>query len=463
VPELRSLAFWYGSHVVSHNIPRRLAPRATLGRLVQPLQEFIDTEAAGGLALVFATIAAIVWANSPFSDSYENLLHAHVVLDLGFFTVDEPVHFWVNDVLMVLFFFLVGMEIKRELVIGELSSMRQAIVPFAAAAGGMIVPVAIFLLLVRDPIGQDGWGVPMATDIAFALGVAALLGPRVPIGLKVMLLALAIFDDLGAVAVIAIAYSDAVDFGPLLLGVGLLTVVWALGRMGVRELPVYIILGVLTWGAILESGVHPTTVGVALGVLTPLASRQPFEETQTEAREVLDTFDDPPPTSNDEARRQRIEALFRLRRLSDRAIAPLDRLEHQLNHWVAFAIVPIFALANAGVDLRGDTLPTALEEGLTWGVAIGLLLGKPVGIVAASWIAVRLGARLPGDATWAGVVGIGALAGIGFTVALFVAQLAYPEGPLLAQAKVGIFLGSIASGLVGYLLLRRLPAKPVDA
>src|SRR5690606_6124994 len=202
------------------------------------------------------------------------------------------------------------------------------------------------------------------TDIAFALGVAALLGPRVPIGLKVMLLALAIFDDLGSVAVIAIAYTETVSFGPLFLGLGFLALVWTISRLGVHELPVYIILGMFAWGAILESGVHPTTVGVALGVLTPLAARRPFDELGDEARDVLNSFDDPPPASHEDARRQRVDALVRLRRLSDRAVPPLDRLEHQLNHWVAFFIVPVFALANAGVDLRGDTLPTALGEGL---------------------------------------------------------------------------------------------------
>jgi NhaA family Na+:H+ antiporter len=265
------------------------------------------------------------------------------------------------------------------------------------------------------------------------------------------------------VAVIAVAYTESVSFGPLLLGGAFLVLVWVLSRLGVRELPVYVVLGLLTWGAVHESGVHPTTVGVAFGLLTPLAAREPFENLTGEAHDVLDSFDEEPPASRDEARRQRVDALFRLRRLSDHAIPPLDRLEHQLNHWVAFFVVPVFALANAGVDLRGDTLSTALGEGLTWGVAAGLLIGKPLGIMVACWVAVRLGARLPADATWFGVLGIGALAGIGFTVALFVAQLAYPDGPLLAQAKVGIFAGSIASGIIGYLLLRRMPRPAVDA
>jgi NhaA family Na+:H+ antiporter len=387
----------------------------------------MDTEAAGGIALLLAALAAIAWANSPWSAAYEDLLHQHVALDLRFYSLHESVHFWVNDGLMVLFFFLVGLEIKRELAVGELNSIRRAVVPFAAAAGGMVVPVAIFLATVHEPASRGGWGVPMATDIAFALGVTALLGSRVPVGLKVLLLALAIFDDLGAVAVIAVAYSDSIAFGPLLLGLAVLGAVYLATRLGVRPLPVYIALGVLAGAAMVKSGVHPTTVGVALGLLTPLTSRGASE-------------DDTPPRRT-----------------------PLDRLEHALNPWVAFLIVPLFALANAGVDLRGDALASAFGESITWGIAAGLFLGKPAGILLGTWLAVRLGAQLPAGATWPGILGVGAVAGIGFTVALFVAQLAYPDEALLTHAKVGIFAGSIASGLVGYLLLRRLSPPQLDS
>ncbi len=435
-----------------------------LGRLVQPLQEFIETEAAGGLVLMFATAVAIGWANSPWSDAYTDLLDAHVVVDLGFYRIDEPVHFWVNDVLMVLFFFLVGLEIKRELVIGELNSLRQAVVPFAAAAGGMVLPVVIFLVTVQDSSMRDGWGIPMATDIAFALGVAALLGPRIPLGLKVLLLALAIFDDLGAIAVIAVAYTDSVDFGPLLLGIALLGLVYTLNRLGVLALYVYVILGILTWAAVLKSGVHATTVGVALGLLTPVRSRFPLGELLDEAQRLLHSLQRELSASSAEANHNHgTDALRRLRQLGEHAVAPLDRLEHGLNPWVAFLIVPIFALANAGVDLRGDTLSAAFGESLTWGIAFGLLLGKPAGILLGAWVAVRLGAHLPRGTTWSGVLGVGALGGIGFTVALFVAQLAYTDEALLTHAKVGIFVGSIASGVIGYLLLRRLPMGSADS
>ncbi|MEZ4554032.1 MAG: Na+/H+ antiporter NhaA [Dehalococcoidia bacterium] len=439
-------------------------PPAMLSRLVQPLQEFTATEAAGGIVLVAATVVALAWANSPWSDAYQDLLHHHVVVDLGFYTIDESVHFWVNDVLMVLFFFLVGMEIKRELLVGEISSVRQAVVPLAAALGGMVVPVLIFLVIVGGSAGSHGWGIPMATDIAFALGVAALLGPRVPVGLKVLLLALAIFDDLGAVAVIAIVYSDSIAFGPLALGLLLLGGVFLMNRAGIRELSVYMFAGVLIWAAVVKSGVHPTTVGVALGVLTPIRSRYPLDRLRQEAGAFVQSLDAESGAHDRESERHfHSDAVLRLRKLAEDAVAPLFRLEHGLNYWVAFLIVPIFALANAGVDLRGDTLASATSERLTWGVALGLLLGKPLGIVIGSWVAVRLGAQLPSGTRWLGVLGIGAIAGIGFTVALFVAELAYTDEDLLTYGKVGILAGSFVSAIVGYLLLRRTTVPPPTA
>jgi NhaA family Na+:H+ antiporter len=452
------------SLVVTQHRVRDRVPWPPFGRLLQPVQEFIETEAAGGGALLLATVAALVWANSPWSGSYDDLLHHHFLLDLGFYVVDGSVHFWVNDALMVLFFFLVGMEIKRELVAGELNSMRRAAVPFAAAAGGMVVPAAIFLLAVHEPAARDGWGVPIATDIAFALGVTSLLGPRVPAGLKVLLLALAIFDDLGAVAVIAVAYTDTIAAGPLLLGLALLGAVYVAGRLGVRELPVYVLLGALAWAAVQKSGIHPTTVGVALGLLTPLSSPSRLDELTHEADGLLRSLEEEAAAGSAEARRGRhADALLRLRQLGDRAVPPLDRLEHALNPWVAFLVVPLFALANAGVDLRGDTLPSALGEPLTWGIAAGLFLGKPAGILLGTWLAIRLGAQLPEGVSWRGVLALGVVAGIGFTVALFVAQLAYPDEALLTHAKVGIFGGSIVSGVAGYLLLRGLPAPGARA
>lgn len=430
--------------------------RALVRPILQPVQEFIATEASGGLLLMVAAVFAIAWANSPWSEAYHHLLERHVVVDVGFYRVDQSVHWWVNDVAMVVFFFLMGLEIKRELVIGELNTVRRALVPLVAAAGGMVVPALIFLVMVRDPEAARGWGVPIATDIAFALGVATLLGQRVPIGLKVLLLGIAIFDDLGAVAVIAIFYAGDVALEPLVMAAAILVVTYVVQRAGVRDLPVYVVLGMLAWMAVIESGVHPTTVGVAMGLLTPWRSWSEPREFVGEAREILRSIEAESQAGSETTQRHHhAVAISRLRRLNEASIAPLDRLEHALNPWVANGILPLFAFANAGVDLRGDALRLAATAPLTWGVALGLLIGKPLGILLGAAVAVRLGAELPPAVRWVGVLGMGALAGIGFTVALFVAQLSYPSAALLAEAKVGIFAGSLVSGVVGYVLLSR--------
>ncbi len=429
---------------------------APISRLMQPFNDFVHTESAGGVVLVLASAVALVWANSPWSHVYEAILHAHIVADVGIYRIDEPVHYWVNDVVMVLFFFLVGLEIKRELTVGEINSVRRAVVPLVAALGGMIAPVAIFFLIVGDSAAQRGWGVPMATDIAFALGVTALLGPRVPVGLKVLLLALAIFDDIGAVAVIAVAYTESLALLPLLVVMLMLAAMWGCSKGGVRSISVYAVLAIPVWIAARESGVHPTLLGVAFGLLTPWESWQHPERFAAEADEILTELRVSTGTADE--RRVQTETVLRLRGLSAEAVAPLDRMEETLTDWVAFLIVPLFALANAGVDLRGGVLGEAVSSPLAWGIAAGLLIGKPAGIVAATWMAVRLGAEVPAGATWRGILGVGAVAGIGFTVALFLAQLAYADAGLLAQSKVGIFAGSLVSGVVGYLLLRSLPS-----
>lgn len=430
-------------------------PPAPLSRLLQPFNEFVHTQAAGGIVLLLATVLALAWANSPWSAAYEAMRHTHLVLDVGLIRLDESVHEWVNDGAMVLFFFLVGLEIKRELTVGEINSVRRAVVPVAAALGGMVAPVLIFLLVVTDAAARPGWGVPMATDIAFALGIVALLGRRVPDGLKVLLLALAIFDDIGAVAVIAVAYSDAAAALPLVAAAAVLAVMWICSRLGVRGIGAYVALGILAWLAARESGVHPALLGVAFGLLTPWESWHHPEHFAREADRLLRELRERIGTPDE--RRSRTEAVLHLRSLSAEAIAPLDRLEATLTDWVAFLVVPLFALVNAGVDLRGGALDDATGAPLAWGVALGLVLGKPAGIVAGCWLALRLGAELPAGATWRGVLGVGAVAGIGFTVALFVAQLAYADTGLLAHAKVGVFAGSLVSGVLGYLLLRSLP------
>lgn len=424
-----------------------------MGTFVRPIQEFIETEAAGGIVLIAAAAAALLWANSPWSDAYFDLLHTHFSVDVGFFSVDEDLHFWVNDVAMVAFFFLVGLEIKRELATGELASVDRVVVPLVGAVGGMLLPIAIFLLVLGGDAGSEGWGVPMATDIAFALGLVALLGRRVPSGLQVLLLAIAIFDDIGTVVVIAIFYTDAIDWEALSIAVGALGSMILLNRAGVRPITIYVAVGVVAWAGMLESGVHTTIVGVVAGVLTPARSRYTSGDWMERMRGKFAAFEtrlaDDTPIGHEE----RVEAVLGMGDLGREALAPLDRLEHEIHPWVAFAVIPAFALANAGVELGGDTLRDAAASSLTWAITLGLVFGKPLGILAGVWLATRLGARLPVGVDWPGVIGVGTVAGIGFTVALFVSDLAYTEQALVVETKVGILAASLVAGTVGMALL----------
>ena len=424
-------------------------------RLVRPIQRFIRTEAAGGIVLLINAVIALVWVNSPWSDLYHEIFEHHLSFDLGFYAVDETVHFWINDAAMVIFFFLVGMEIKREMVVGELASVRRMIVPAAAAIGGMVVPVIVFFLLVSSGDAREGWAIPMATDIAFAVGVLVLVGSRIPTGLKVLLLAMAIVDDLGAIAVIAIFYTDAIDVGALGIVAGLLALTYTLNRVGMWYIPVYFVIGGFAWMAMLQSGVHATIVGVLLGLMTPWRSWHRAEDFPAIAQPALERLQ---PHADEDAvhldREERVEALLQIAEVGQKAVSPLDRLEHALAQPVAFVIVPVFALANAGVELSPDTLDEVFTSSLTWGVTLGLLLGKPIGVTLGVWIAVRAGARLPLGVTWGQVVGMSLLGGIGFTVSLFVTELSFETEALLTDAKVGILLASALAGSLGYLLLR---------
>ena len=424
-------------------------------RLVRPVQRFLRTESAGGIVLLINAVLALILANSPLDHYYFDILHHHVAVDLGFYHVDGDLHFWINDAAMVIFFFVVGMEIKREMVLGELASLRRVAVPAAAALGGMVAPMLIFLAIVNGTDAREGWAIPMATDIAFAVGVLVLLGPRIPTGLMVMLLAMAIVDDLGAIAVIAVFYTDTIDVNALGIMVALLVLVYVLNRVGMWYVPVYFIIGGFAWLAMLQSGVHPTVVGVLLGLMTPWRSWHRPEEFPDIAAPVLERLR--PHADEDEAhldREERVDALLQIAEVGRQAVSPLDRLERSLQPPVAFVIVPFFALANAGVVLSMDTLGDVFTSSLTWGVALGLLLGKPIGVTLGIWLAVKAGARLPLGVTWMGIVGMSLLGGIGFTVSLFVTELSFEAEALLTDAKVAILLASTLAGALGYMMLR---------
>ncbi|MBA3289716.1 MAG: Na+/H+ antiporter NhaA [Acidimicrobiia bacterium] len=420
--------------------PSFLHSERLLARAAQPLVRFVHVEAAGGIVLVVATVAALVWANSPWADSYTTFWRTAVRVDVGTYRFEEDLAHLVNDLLMGLFFLVVGMEIKRELVAGELRDPRAVALPAFAALGGMVVPAAVYVLIVGGDAGGRGWGVPMATDIAFALGVVALLGSRVPPPVKLLLLTLAIIDDIGAIAVIAVFYTSAVDVRMIAVAVGIALLVAVIHRIDVTSGVVIMGLGLLLWLAVYESGIHPTIAGVVMGLLTPAVARQ----TELEAEEIVDVLE-----TGDDLSAAEVRAAAGAIRGS---VSACDRLIDALHPWTSFVIVPVFALANAGIVLSGDTLAT--PSSVLVGVGVALVAGKLVGVAAFSWLAVRVGfGRLPTGTRWGHVLGIGDLAGIGFTVSLFIAGLAYESSELEADAKVGILLAAVVATVVGTAIL----------
>ncbi|MBA3309052.1 MAG: Na+/H+ antiporter NhaA [Nocardioidaceae bacterium] len=420
--------------------PSFLESDRALARATQPFARFLRIEAAGGILLVAATIAALVWANSPWQASYESFWSTNVQLEFGSYVFEEDLAHLVNDLLMALFFFVVGMEIKRELVVGELRDRRAVALPAMAALGGMIVPASIYLAINAGGDGADGWGIPMATDIAFALGVLALLGSRVPGSVKVLLLTLAIVDDIGAIVVIAVFYTDDLNAGLLLVGLALAVLVAVMHRVDVIYPPLLVIAGLVLWLAVYESGVHATIAGVIMGLLTPARPLQ----TELEAEEIVDVLEGRPDLCADDVRVTST--------LIKGSVSACDRLIESLHPWTSYVIVPIFALANAGIILSADAISS--PSAVLTGVGVALVVGKLAGVVGFSWLAVRLGlARLPAGTRWGHVIGIGAVAGIGFTVSLFITGLAFESDALQDDAKIGTLVASIVAAAVGALIL----------
>jgi len=428
--------------------PRQARVPRVLFALVRPFQRFFRTQAASGVFLMVTAALAMLWANSPWAHGYHDLLHTRLDVQLAGRGLTWTLHHWINDGLMTLFFFVVGMEIKRELVKGELRTLSRAALPLLAAFGGMVVPATIYYAIARGTVAQAGWGIPMATDIAFALGCLALIRGRVPASLFVFLTALAIFDDLGAIVVIALFYGGTID--TVALGAaGLITLALVgLSRGGVQRALPYGILGFALWMALLKSGIHATLAGVILGLAIPATAPRTSSD-------VLDDLDEALTSLRRAARTQGTDntALAAIERHLESVQAPLDRYVHGLHGTVAFAVVPIFAIANAGISLSsGATFlaPASL------GSFLGLVLGKPIGVFGATWLAVRLGlAPRPTGATWAEVFGVTMLSGIGFTMSLFVDSLAFGGNlPLEDGAKIGVLVGSVVSACLGMVFLR---------
>jgi NhaA family Na+:H+ antiporter len=432
-------------------------------RLMRPIHAFTRLETAGGILLIACTIVALLWANSPWAASYLHLWHINVTFGFGRAQISEELHFWINDGLMAVFFLLVGLEIKREALVGELASFRKAALPIAAALGGLLIPALLYTLLNRSGPGAAGWGIPMATDIAFALGVLALLGDRVPASLKVFLAALAIADDIGAVLVIAFFYTAHISWISLAVAGAFFVALIVVNRIGVRHPLIYAVLGIGLWLAFLQSGIHATVAGVLLALTIPARQRIDVRaflaRSETALGEIREAEDS---GEADDAIAAKGHAIERLVSDCERVQSPMLRFEHALVPWSKHVIMPIFALSNAGVAL-GSGAVSALVHPISVGIICGLMLGKPIGIVTLSWLSTRAGvASLPTGVSWRHILGAGLLGGIGFTMSLFVANLAFDASQNLEIAKVGILAPSLISGIAGAIVLLR-KAKDVAA
>ena len=409
--------------------------------LPKPIRRFLHTESSGGVVLLIAAAAALAWANSPWSAAYEDFWHTEISLRLGEFSRAMDLRHFVNEALMALFFFVVGLEIKRELVTGELRTWQRAALPAVAAVGGMVVPALLYLAITAGGAGARGWGIPMATDIAFAVGVLALLGSRVPANLKIFLLTLAIVDDIGAILVIAVVYSGDVSLSALAGAAVVLLAMGALRWMRVDWTPVFVILGVVVWLAIYESGVHATIAGVILGLLAPARPLAPNDMARQWAADLRDE-----PT---------VAELQAMTTVANASVSVAERLQHAMHPVTSFLIIPVFALANAGVKVDAGSLGTGAARQVFAGVIVGLVIGKLAGISLFAWLALRLGVgELPEGVVPRQLAGAAAVAGIGFTVSIFVAGLAFPSPALEGAAKVGVLLASAVASLLGYLILR---------
>ncbi len=428
-----------------------------LSKIVTPFDEFLHGETTSGVTLMACTVVALLLANSFLSVTYEHLLHTPVALTLGSMSLELTLHHWINDGLMALFFFLVGLEIKREVLVGELSELRQAALPIIAAIGGMVVPATVYALINFGGPGASGWGIPMATDIAFAVGVMVLLGSRIPKALFTFLVALAIVDDLGAVLVIAVFYTADLDLMALGAAAALVALLVMMSLGGVRSTWPYALVGTLLWLAMLKSGVHATLAGVLTALTIPARSKYSPGRFSFLMRDLLDRFDAArrrsPATP---LRSSEMRAVLQTLQGGVRSVeTPLQRMEHSMHIPVAFIILPLFALANAGIPFHLDQLGAALGNPVTLGVMLGLTVGKFVGITGAALLAVHMGiGQLPKGANVQHMIGVGMLGGIGFTMSIFIAELAFRgQAEELLMAKTGILFASVAIGLAGYLWL----------
>lgn len=422
-------------------------------RLSQTISGFISRlthiEAFGGIVLIAAAVIALLWANSPYADSYHAFWGQTVGFQLGDVVMSNSLHFWVNDALMTLFFLAVGMEIRREIHQGALSNLRQATLPIVAAAGGVLVPAAVFIGLNSEPSLRTGWAVPTATDIAFAVGVLALLGRSISPNVRILLLAVAIIDDIVAVLIIAFFYSGGLDYSGfwyVLLGI-MLVIAWQ--RLGIASAYAYIVPGAILWYGVYQTGAHPTLAGVILGLMTPVYSRPMLQDPLTEVQDTLVKIRDQS-NSPDKNEQELLQSIENIRQAQRELLPPVARVQMQLHPWVSFIVMPVFALANAGVSFNGMDVSSGGAQTVMLGVVLALVVGKPLGIFAACRLAVSLRlCQLPEGVSWPGVLLIGLFAGIGFTMSIFIGTLAFNDEVLLGAAKLGVLAASLTAAIIG--------------
>ena len=421
--------------------------------IVTPFQKFTNVESFSGLILFAATAIALIWANSPLADAYHAIWQHKISIDIPGLELSKPLILWINDGLMALFFFVIGLEIKKELMIGELDSMKKASLPIFAAIGGMIVPVVIYLLFNNNPDTAGGWGISLATDIAFALAVLKQLGKRVPASLLVFLTAFAIVDDIGAVMVIAVFYSGTIAWSLIVIAMLLLAVLFFLAHKGIYAKYILAIIGIVVWVLFLKSGIHPTIAGVLLAFSVPIRQKIETEAYINEINDIANKIKLNKKEGVPVLSKEQIHAIDDLESWTDKLQSPLQHLEHKMHSWVAYFIMPLFALANAGVSFTSDlTINTALAST----IAISLVAGKAIGVFSFSYLSVKAKlASLPSDLNFNLIFGASVLAGLGFTMAIFIANLAFKNEPaLIDSAKIGIIIASVAAGVLGYLVLR---------
>lgn len=432
-------------------------------KILTPFEEFIHRQTTSGLLLMVMAVIALILANSPMADAYLHVIHTSISLNIGNWELEMSLHHWINDALMAFFFFVVGLELKRELLVGELAKLRNAILPIAAAIGGMVVPALIYFAI--NPTGDAalGWGIPMATDIAFAIGALALLASRVPRALITFLVALAIVDDLGAVMVIAIFYTDTIALTPLAVAGALFAVLMIFNISGIRKTLPYFIVAALLWYALLQSGVHATLAGILGALSVPATPKYNPERFSEHVRDLMLRFDRSHQPGKSIMTNDALRSVVQTLENGVHSVeAPLQRLEHIWHMPVAYLIIPVFALANAGIPLALGSLGETFNHPVMIGVSLGLVLGKFIGISGASWLVLKLGvAELPKDTRFTQIAGVSLLAGIGFTMSIFVAQLGFSHNEeLLLMAKTGILFASLLAGISGYIWLY-LVSKPV--